>query len=194
MSRPRHRLVAVDVGGSSAGRPLWLCRHEAAHAVVAHHVGVHVVGVHVNARGGQTICSLPRRPDPLRIGMLTMAGHAADVLWSRFPEAKFPADDLADLRAQGFRGPSLPTLFALAAGACQVNEAQIRRVAAALKKGDLGRLAFLKALRDPPTPADVAAAKHGRAWLKQVAHDKEQRALSIAAERAERRSKRRRLK
>lgn len=161
----RSRLVAVDQGGSSAARPLWVCRHEAAHAVVAHELGEHVFGVQLSARGGQTLCSLPRRPDPLRLGMVSMAGHAADVLWNGFPEDTFPRDDLADLRAQGFRGPSMPTLFALAAGQCQVHEARIRAVAAALKKGDLGRRAFLKAMRSARGSArgrsalDLAAAR-----------------------------------
>jgi hypothetical protein len=159
------RLVAIDQGGYSAARPLWVCRHEAAHAVVAHVLGEHVFGVYLTARGGQTLCSLPRRPDPLRLGMVSMAGHAADVLWNGFPEDTFPRDDLADLRAQGFRGPSLPTLFALAAVQCQVHEPQIRAVAAALKKGDLDRREFLKALRAAapaargPSALDRAAAR-----------------------------------
>lgn len=164
------RLVAIDDGRSTAARPLWVCRHEAAHAVVAHIVGEHVFAVQLSARGGLTMCSLPRRPDPLRLGMVSMAGHAADVLWSRFPEAKFPPDDLADLRAQGFRGPSLPTLFALAAGQCQVHESKIRAVAAALKKGDLDRRAFLKALRSAPAGTGASA-------------------LSVAAELASRRNR-----
>jgi hypothetical protein len=165
------RLVAIDQGRSADARPLWICRHEAAHAVVAHIVGEHVFSVQLSAHGGLTMCSLPRRPDPLRLGMVSMAGHAADVLWSRFPEAKFPRDDLADLRAQGFRGPSMPTLFALAAGACQVHELKIRAVAAALKKGDLDRRAFLKALRSaPPAPRGPSA-------------------LDLAAERANRRKR-----
>lgn len=149
---------STDRGRSSAARPLWVCRHEAAHAVVAHVLGEHVFGVQLNARGGQTLTTLPRRPDPLRLGMISMAGHAADVLWSRFPEGKFPADDLADLRAQGFRGPSLPTLFALAAGQCQEHETKIRSVAVALNRSDLNRGAFLKALRAAPAYLEAASA------------------------------------
>jgi hypothetical protein len=164
-SGQRSRLVAVDQGGSSASRPLWVCRHEAAHAVVAHELGEHVFGVHLSARGGQTLCQLPRRPDPLRLGMVSMAGHAADVLWNGFREDTFPTDDLADLRAQGFRGPSMPTLFALAAGQCQAHEPKIRAVAAALKKGDLDRRSFLRALRAAapaargPSALDLAASR-----------------------------------
>jgi hypothetical protein len=118
--------------------------------------------------------------------MVAMAGHAADVLWSRRNPLHGPKDDDLALKQMGFRGPSFPTLLALAQGQCVENERAIRRVAAALKKGDLDRRAFLKALRKPPTPADVAAGKHFRRWRRA----RKSNALELAAERAEQLNKR----
>lgn len=149
MSRPRSRLVAVDQGGSSATRPLWVCRHEAAHAVVAHVMGDWVHSLTVEPRRGGWTAHSPRsmHPDPLRQGMIAMAGHAADVLWSRRNPLHGPKDDDLALKQLGFRGPSFPTLLALAQGQCVEHENKIRAVAAALKKSDLDRRGFLKALR-----------------------------------------------
>jgi hypothetical protein len=176
------------VSRSTSARTLLVCRHEAAHAVLSHEMGFHVLKVVVAKWGGAApFEARVKTPDPLRLGMAFMAGHAADVLWSRQAERRIPHRDHVNIRRLGFRGYSLPTLFALAAGQCQVHEKAIRRVAAALRKGDLDRRAFLRALREPPTQADLAAAKHGRAWKRQLAA----RALQLAAERAELRRQKR---
>jgi hypothetical protein len=170
MKKKRGKLVAVDQMGSSAARPLWLCRHEAAHAVVGHVLGEHIVSLTVDRRGGMTGTAYGFRFDPLRAGMATMAGHAADVLWSRRSRTTPPPDDHRMLKELGFRGQSFPTLLALAQGQCIEHEATIRRVAAALKEGDLDRKAFLRALREPSTPADIAAGKHFRRWQRERGH------------------------
>lgn len=143
----RTKLRRVDQRGSIAARPLWVCRHEAAHAVVAHVLGEHVVSLTVDARGGMTATAYGVRFDPLRFGMATMAGHAADVLWSRARPTNPPRDDNRMLGQVGFRGQSFPTLLALAQGQCLEHEAKIRAVAAALKRSDLDRPAFLRAMR-----------------------------------------------
>lgn len=158
----RGRLVAVDQGGSTAARPLWVCRHEAAHAVVAHELGDHVFGLLVSRHGGMTNHG-PRsmRPDPLRQAMITVAGHAADVLWSRHSPRYAPYHDHLCLKQMGFQKASYPALLALAQDECIVHESKIRAVAAALKKGNLDRRSFLRALRSAPTVAKLGASKGG---------------------------------
>jgi hypothetical protein len=174
---------------SAFPRPLTVCRHEAAHAVIAHTTGFHVFELVIDRLGGHIDhASFRKVPDPLRLGMVWMAGHAADLLWSN--ERMMSVVDHRAMVRMGFYRESFPALLALAQGQCLVYEREIRRVAAALKKGDLDRRAFLKALREPPTEADRNAAVHGRRWSKQQADERADRALSIAAERANSRKRR----
>ncbi len=131
---------------TATARPIRVCMHEAAHAVIAHDFGHRVTRIALTDRGGLVEHRGPRRPDPLALGLIGVAGHAAEVLWYRQPVNLAPANDHRWLRSVGFRGQSFSALLMLAQHRLVALEPQVRAVAKALKRGDLDRKAFLAAL------------------------------------------------
>lgn len=157
----RHAKLGAAVARGE--RPMQICLHEAAHAVLAHSFGRTIVGIEFDRLGARAGYGAPLRIEPIEEGMIAMAGHAAEVLWCRQPVWAAPKDDDRALRAMGFRGRSFPTLLALAQGQCVELERQIRAVASALKKEDLDRRAFLRALRASGASHPTCKARTGLA-------------------------------
>lgn len=131
-------------------RPIRVCMHEAAHAVIAHDFGHRVTRLAITSRGGLTEHRGPRKADPLALGLIGVAGHAAEVLWYRQPLNQAPADDHRWLLSLGFRGQSFAALLMLAQHRLAALEPQVRAVAKALKRGDLDGSAFLAAIGGAP--------------------------------------------
>ncbi len=120
------------------GRKKYVALHEAAHAVVAEKLGcrVDVVKLTRNDRG---LCRYrtPKRPDPLVLAMIAMAGHAADVEWSGLRVGLVPVDDHRFVRRLGFSGRSLPTILELARGQVNEHSIAIQHIADVLMQRDL---------------------------------------------------------
>lgn len=119
-------------------RSLKVARHEAAHAVVSESLGYPVEAIKLTRGGrGFTVTRAPKHADPLVIGMIAMAGHAADIRWNRAPKTRVPAHDHFVVLRCGFRGRSLPTVLLLARGAVEEVHREIDMVAKELVSRDL---------------------------------------------------------
>jgi len=134
--------------------PRRVADHEAAHAVIAHVVGFEVTRVHVgrsrDRRGhvlhGYTSFNTPKRSDPLKEGIVRLAGSAAEFLWHGLPDGKATMGDLEAVRRLGFRGRSVAAIMALSRGLVRFYRRDIRGVSRALQsEGRLDRAGFRRA-------------------------------------------------
>jgi len=115
-------------------RTIKVARHEAAHAVMAEICGHTVLLVVLSKAGGFCRHGIDAKiPDPLQLGMIYMAGHAADVLWSRANRVHPPVDDHRFLERMGFRDRSFATLLGFAMGTLHEEKDAVFAVAKALK-------------------------------------------------------------
>lgn len=110
--------------------------HEASHAVAAWRIGYRVSFVELTEDGGST--GHDPGCDPLAIGIVTAAGHAADVKWNGMQREHITVDDHLTLVALGFRGRSLASVLGMARGLVEVYAEDIQRVAKELECRDLG--------------------------------------------------------
>jgi hypothetical protein len=143
--------------GKKSKRSLVAATHEAAHAVIAHVLGEKVTAVVLKGRGGWCDHSTTRLPDPLRLGIIAMAGHAAEIRSSRFRPGKrtrVPADDHTFLVSMGFRGRSLATLLSMSLVFVTDYKAEIAAVAKELEERDLYEKDFRRMMRKLKVRAD----------------------------------------
>jgi hypothetical protein len=125
-------------------RPATLSRrasayHEAAHAVVGLRLGLKLVRVAIGLkkRNGRLehghVTFARGRMDPMRDGMMTMAGTAAEQKWHRMPKSRFSSGDWRYLEERrGYKPDSILTLLALARAQVDRHAEAIELVAGAL--------------------------------------------------------------
>lgn len=109
--------------------------HEAAHAVVAWRVGYPVTWVELNEDGGST----SHKPgfDPLKLGIVDLAGHAADCKWHGVNKHHIPVDDHWSVTALGFRDRSYTTILSMARAMVEENADEIETVSRWLIERDV---------------------------------------------------------
>lgn len=117
---------------------LQVARHEAAHAVIAELVGHEVISVKLT-RPGYGVCKVRHTcEDPMRLGMIALAGHAADMKWHRFGMWRRVSDsDLRMFRRLGFRDMSAVTVLNIARNLIDENADVVNSLARELLKRDL---------------------------------------------------------
>jgi hypothetical protein len=83
---------------------LALCRHEAAHAIIAERFGCRVLWVQAGEHG-KSYTQLGRTPiGPLAMACIIMAGSLAEAIWHRSPKGLVSADDYEKLQGMGLKG------------------------------------------------------------------------------------------
>lgn len=78
--------------------------HEAAHAVIGHALGLHVCSLSVVRKGdalGQVVFSWRKKPCPVVMAAMLMAGHEACVLWRGHKVDRVPGSDWDAVRRAG---------------------------------------------------------------------------------------------
>lgn len=78
--------------------------HEAAHAVIGHALGLHVHSLSVVKKGdafGHVVFSWRKKPCPVVISAMFMAGHEACVLWCGHAAHRVPRQDWKDMGKAG---------------------------------------------------------------------------------------------
>ncbi len=120
-------------------RRIKVCRHEAAHAVVAHALGFKVLRIKITSEstGFTETYHSEKTPCPMMLGMVAMAGKCADRLWHRLGRGWFPEADLRTVKRLGYSWRAIATLEALAMAQVHEHAETIDRVARELKKRDL---------------------------------------------------------
>jgi hypothetical protein len=85
--------------------------------VLAHCLGNIVQWATINGQGGKC-CYLARgrKVDPMREGIISLAGHAAAMKWHRWPQYLYPYEDHQAVLKMGFRNRSVNTLLMHARG------------------------------------------------------------------------------
>ena len=122
-------------------RPILVCRHEAAHAIVAELLGYRVLEMRVvGSKGGFCrIASKYKAEDPLRMGVVYAAGLAAEIKWHRATSRRISLDDGREIHKRGFRGRSKATILAIAQRIVDEHAGAIDCLAHLLKAKDLKR-------------------------------------------------------
>lgn len=124
--------------------PIHVARHEAGHAVIAHVLGHEVRRIRVyRSKGkwrGYVLDRAPgRRSDPLRVGIIYLAGWAAEREFN--PRARrLPYEgegDVLMIKRMGFRGSSCATLACHARGMVREHREAIAALAAEVQRRDL---------------------------------------------------------
>ncbi len=130
-------------------RRIKVCRHEAAHAVVAHMLGFTVIRIKITgASTGFTETSCSKKTTcPMMLGMVAMAGKCADRRWHRIGRDWFPEGDLRTVKRLGYSWRAIATLEALAMAQVEEHADVIDRVARELKKRDLSAREFRALLK-----------------------------------------------
>jgi hypothetical protein len=97
---------------------LAVCRHEAAHAVMAERFGARAqrVVVYQGARGkhretGHSYLTGLRKLGPVQLCCVVMAGSVAESLWHGTPKGVVSGGDFRDLEKYGLRGEDLRIIW-----------------------------------------------------------------------------------
>jgi hypothetical protein len=129
-----------------------VAHHEAAHAVIAEVCGAQVQRVVIRdyLNGFSEAAYRKRRGkiDPVVRGVVSMAGHEAEVRFYGRPIRMLPRGDYEAVRSLGCSDDSVNALGEIARRLVRWHAPRIRRVAKALlKRGQLNRRQFLKEFR-----------------------------------------------
>lgn len=103
------------------------------------------------------------KPDPLALGMIIVAGHAAEVLWHRRSRGTAPAGDHAELVKMGFRGRSLSTLLSMAMHALESVTPIVFAIAKELQKRNLTGADVREIINQCTDPLVIQAFENARA-------------------------------
>ncbi len=116
-----------------------LARHEAAHAVAAEVVGHSVQVARLTRKGcGYVRVHHGSCRDPMRHGIVALAGHAADMKWGRFGMWRnVSAVDKHIFDQLGFRDMSAVTILNIARSLVDAHADIIQALAVELKQRDL---------------------------------------------------------
>lgn len=118
-------------------RQICVCRHEAAHAIVGEYLGQPVKEMKVTSKDTGHTRFQRDITDPLAMGIILSAGHAAEMRWHRKSSRYISAGDGRMLKKAGFKPHSLGTLLALARTLVEMHIEAIETCAQALKMSDL---------------------------------------------------------
>lgn len=115
--------------------PFALCRHEAAHAIIAESFGCRVLWVQAGEHG-KSFTQLGRTPcGPVAMACILMAGSVAESLWHGTPKGIASADDFEKLQAMGLRGEDFRIIWEETTRLVRRHQLLIHRLAAELKPG-----------------------------------------------------------
>lgn len=114
---------------------LALCRHEAAHAIIAESFGCRVLWVQAGEHG-KSFTKLGRTPcGPIAMACILMAGSVAESLWHGTPKGIASADDFEKLQAMGLRGEDFKIVWEETTRRVRARNVEIVKFAAELLPG-----------------------------------------------------------